>query len=159
MILYADCDLCVSVDKGLDEPFTVYTKSPPWVARTEQLKHRWKKMRSRVQRVKSRFVKESEDDDGPIGVLQDNTVWLEYDKDKTKIRVVKLGEIGPPDEEAWEGDEDPFNNLAANDRQALFKEMGIGEIEAIGKSHQLATKKSAIKKLSLQRQTTFKKPM
>jgi hypothetical protein len=113
MILYADCDLCVSVDKGLDEPLTVYTKSPPWVARTEQLKRRWKKMRSRVQRVKTRFVKESEDDDGPIGVLQDNTVWLEYDKDETKIRVVKL-EIGPPDEEAWEGEEGPFNNLAAN---------------------------------------------
>ena len=90
-------------------------------------------------------MKESEDDDGPIGVLQDNTVcWLEYDKDETKVRVVKLGEIGPPDEEAWEGEEDPFNNLAANDRQALLKGMEIGEIEAIGKSHQLATKKLAI---------------
>jgi hypothetical protein len=37
--------------------------------------------------------------------------------------------------------------------------MEIGEREAIGKSQQLATKKSAIKKLSLQRQKTFKKPM
>jgi hypothetical protein len=118
-------------------------------------------MRSRVQRVKNRFVKESEDDDGPIGVLQDNTGWLEYDKDETKIRVVKLGEIGLPNEEAWEGDDDPFNNLAANDCQALvLKGMEIGEIQAIGKSHQLATKKSAIKRrLCLQRQKTFKKPM
>ena len=159
MILYADCDLCVSVDRGLEEPFTVYTKSPAWVARTEQLKRRWKKMRSRVQQLKSRFMKESEEDDGPIGVLQNNTIWLEYDKDETKIRVVKLGEIGPPDEEAWEGEADPFNNLAADDRQALLKGMEIGEIEAIGKNHQLETKKSTNKKLSLQRQKTFKKPM
>lgn len=158
IILYADCDVCVSVDKGLDEPFTVYTKSPAWVARTEQLKRRWKKMQSRVQRVKSRLMKEPEEDEGPIGVLQDNSIWLEYDKDDTKIRVVKLGEIGPPDEEAWEGEADPFNNLAADDRQALLKGMEIGEIEAIGKSHQLETKKSASKKLSLQRQKTFKKP-
>jgi hypothetical protein len=42
-ILYVDCDLCISVDQGLDQPFTVDTKSPAWVARTEQLKRKWKK--------------------------------------------------------------------------------------------------------------------
>lgn len=157
-ILYVDCDLCVSVDQGLDQPFTVYTKSPAWVARTEQLKRKWKKMRSQMHHIKSRFAKHSEENDGPIGVLQDNSIWLEYETDSTKIKVVKLGEIGPPDDEAWEGEEDPFNNLAADDRQAMLKGMEVGEIEAIGKSHQIAAKKIAPKKLSLQRQKSFKKP-
>ena len=157
-ILYVDCDLCVSVDQGLDQPFTVYTKSPAWVARTEQLKRRWKKVRSRMQQVRTRFMKEFDDADGPIGVLQDNTLWLEYEKDNTKIRVVKLGEIGTPDEEAWEGEEDPFNNLGADDRQALIKGMEIGEIEAIGKNHMIEAKKTANKKLRLQRIKTFQKP-
>ncbi len=63
-------------------------------------------------------MNESDEGDGPMGVLQDNTIWLEYNKDNTGSREVKLGEIGPPDEEAWEGEAVPFDNLAVDDRQA-----------------------------------------
>ena len=122
-ILYVDCDLCVSVDQGMDQPFTVFTKSPAWAARTEQLKRKWKKMQSRMEKMKKKLVKKALEEDGPIGVLQDNSIWLEYDTENTKIRVVKLGELGPPDERAWEGEQDPCTTLAAEDRQSLTKGM------------------------------------
>ena len=55
----------------------------------------------------------------------------------------KLGKIGTPGKEAWVWKADPFNNLAVDDREALLEVMEIGETEAIGKVHELKTKKSA----------------
>jgi hypothetical protein len=157
-ILYIDCDLCVSVDQSLDEPFTVYTKSRAWVARTEQLKRQWKKMISKMEQFKMRFRKQILESNEPIGLLPGNTKLLEYDSERTRIKVVKLGELGPLDEYAWEGEEDPFNNLSANERQELIKGMVIGEIEAMGREQQIAAKKLMRKKLRLERRKNFEKP-
>jgi hypothetical protein len=158
-ILYIDCDLCVSVDQSLDEPFTVYTKSRAWVARTEQLKRQWKKMMSKMEQVKLRFRNHIAEGTEPIGLLPDNSIWLEYDTEQTRLKVVKLGQLGPLDEYAWEGEEDPFNNLSANERQELLKGMEIGEIEAMGKEQQIAAKKLVKKKLRLERRKNFEKPI
>jgi hypothetical protein len=74
-----------------------------------------------------------------------------------KLKRRKLGEIGPPDEEAWEGEEDPFNNLAGGlIGKRCSRVWKLVTIEAIGKSHQIAAKKIAPKKAEpLQRQREF----
>ena len=57
--------------------------------------------------------------------------------------MVKLGKIGTPGKEAWVWKADPFNNLAVDECEALLEGIEIGEIEAIGKVHELETKKSS----------------
>eukprot|EP00545_Synedropsis_sp_CCMP1620_P011397 CAMPEP_0119008434 /NCGR_PEP_ID=MMETSP1176-20130426/3687_1 /TAXON_ID=265551 /ORGANISM="Synedropsis recta cf, Strain CCMP1620" /LENGTH=625 /DNA_ID=CAMNT_0006960761 /DNA_START=54 /DNA_END=1927 /DNA_ORIENTATION=- len=177
-ILYLDSDLCISINlpTGSDgtvqenhaQPFTVYTKSPAWIARTEKMKRQFRKVRSRVKRIKGRISKDKTILEGEEAaaarqaVLNDSSMWLEYDKGDTKMKVVKLGDYGDDENEpAWEGENDPFVHLSPNDRQRIIKKMNIGEIGVIGKEKKKEVKrqtKKMGKKLNLKRQMKFEKP-
>lgn len=176
-ILYLDSDLCISVnhpmgggsnDKDNQQPFTVYTKSPAWVARTETMKRHLRQVRSRFGRIRGKLSKSKralEDAEALAArnaVLNDKTMWLEYEKGESKLRVVKLGDVGEEDDElAWEGETDPFVHLSPNDRQRVIKKMDLGEIKNVGKEKTDEVKrlsKKTGKKLNLKRQMKFEKP-
>ena len=66
----------------------------------------------------------------------------------TGMRVAILGKIGPPDKEVKEGEADPFNNMAADNRQqALRKQL----TRAISRRRNLPTRNSAYRGKGLSR--------
>ena len=71
---------------------------------------------------------------------------------------LRLGDIGDSqDEYAWEGDEDPFVHLAADERQLVMKQMSIEEITEAGSNHKRLMMKLD-KKKGFKRQKKFKRP-
>jgi hypothetical protein len=175
-ILYLDSDLCITVNQPVaagksgsrdnQQPFTVYTKSPAWVARTQQMKRKFRRIRSSLNRMKRRLMKERSEFEEAVearnAVLNDDSMWLEYNKGDTKVRIVKLGDYTERNEPAWEGETDPFNHLSPLDRQQAIKKMEIGEIDAMGKEKiaevKRTSKKKTGKRLNLKRQMKFEKP-
>lgn len=154
-ILYVDTDLCITASSSLEEPFTVYTKSPEWVARTQQLKRRWKKMRSQVTHIKDRFHKK-DDSMAPIAPTEPS-MWVEYSTDDARLRVVKLGGVDGEEDVAWEGESDPFVHLNADERQRILKKLHVGEIEEMAKEQIKDNSKSRKKSIVLERKKSFKK--
>ena len=66
----------------------------------------------------------------------------------TGMRVAILGKIGPPDKEVKEGEADPFNNMAADNRQqALRKQL----TRDISRRRNLPTRNSAYRGKGLSR--------
>jgi hypothetical protein len=71
---------------------------------------------------------------------------------------LRLGDFGDDeDEEAWEGDEDPFVHLSADERQIILKSMSIEEITEAGSNHKRLMMKHE-KRKGFKRQKKFKRP-
>jgi len=115
-ILYLDSDLCIVSERGMNHPFRVFT--------TKGINHA--SVRRKVGKVAS-------------GVVSRGVRTL-----KRFVSPEPATSIGPngqslsvggmeEDEEAWEGDEDPFLNLSADERQELIKKMKLSEVEAAGR--------------------------
>jgi hypothetical protein len=136
-ILYMDTDLCISTHPSLQEPLFVYTNSPAWVARTQQVKRR-------VQKLIDQSSKK----------LKSNGCIAKRSSSKT----LHLGQVGyaqAEDDMAWEGQADPFVHLEPEERQRLLKKMHVAEIQALGKKQkELAEKERKI----LERERRFTKP-
>jgi hypothetical protein len=93
---------------------------------------------------------------------KDSMVLLKEYQSGSKLKVVRLGNIwkNEKDEDvAWEGNEDPFVHLSADERQAKLKSMSIEEIQRAGKEYK-KQKDKAKQKASWRRirPKSFKRP-
>jgi hypothetical protein len=65
--------------------------------------------------------------------MKEGSIILEKNLDDkiSKLRVLRLGDVYKNDDEegAWEGDEDPFVHLTADQRQQVMKTMSIEQIK------------------------------
>lgn len=82
-----------------------------------------------------------------------------YADKESKLMALRLGDVGNnnDDEDAWEGDEDPFVHLTADERQEIMKQMSIEEITEAGSNHKRLMMKLD-KKKGFKRQKKFKRP-
>ena len=83
-----------------------------------------------------------------------------YADKESKLMALRLGDVGndnKDDEEAWDGDEDPFVHLSADERQEIMKQMSIEEITEAGSNHKRLMMKLE-KKKGFKRQKKFKRP-
>ncbi len=83
-----------------------------------------------------------------------------YADKESKLMALRLGDVGGSydDEDAWEGDEDPFVHLTADERQEIMKQMSIEEITEAGSNHKRLMMKLNKKKGFYKRQKEFKRP-
>lgn len=82
-----------------------------------------------------------------------------YADKESKLMALRLGDVGDSkdDDEAWDGDEDPFVHLSADERQEIMKQMSIEEITEAGSNHKRLMMKIE-KRKGFKRQKTFKSP-
>ena len=81
-----------------------------------------------------------------------------YDDNVSKLMALRLGDYGDStkdDDTAWGGKDDPFVHLTADERQAIMKQMSIGEIKKAGYIQQRFAKKFKRKKSGTQK---FRRP-
>ncbi len=82
-----------------------------------------------------------------------------YADKESKLMALRLGDVGSnDDEDAWEGDEDPFVHLTADERQEIMKQMSIEEITEAGSNHKRLMMKLEKKKKGFKHQKKFKRP-
>jgi hypothetical protein len=171
-ILYVDSDLLISAEQGLDKPYTIYTKSPEWTARAQRIKRKLRLLRAVLSRVKgyavgamslrkvainaglkiiqSKLIEQVEEPKPP------NLMMVEIKGEgTTSLKVLKLGDAGGDD--AWEGEDDPYVHLSADERQDLLKQMNVKELDEAGKEQQRKAEKEK-KRVILERKRIFKKP-
>ena len=167
-ILYIDSDLLISAEQGMDRPYTVYTKSPEWTARAQRVKRKLRVVgtvltkvkryaggiislrRKAIKLIQKQFLERVED------VKSTNLMLVEIKGEgNTLLKALKLGNSAADD--AWEGAEDPFVHLTADERQEMLKTMNVRDIEKAGKEFQQKTAKEK-KRVVLERKQTFQKP-
>lgn len=181
-ILYLDGDIMISVEQGDDDkvvwedaPFCVYTKSSQWLARSQRLKRNLVLIgsyRPKVRRVLARWLgretpNDNDDDDEPPSSSStqpprqrtDPNIMLQRNEDDTSFRVLKFGMASSSLDNAWEGEEDPFVHLTADERQKVIKGLSVKEIERM-RARQLAkaTRQRKKKQRVFERIRQFKKP-
>ncbi len=117
------------------------------------------------RKISSIFKKKGSSDDGLDGnklTEEEYQILLRRvsaDKE-SKLMALRLGDLwdnSEEDEEAWEGDEDPFVHLSADERQQIMKQMSIEEITEAGTNHKRLMMKLE-KKKGFKRQKKFKRP-
>ncbi len=66
-----------------------------------------------------------------------------YDDKESKLMALRLGDYGDTDDEssAWQGKDDPFVHLTADERQDIMKQMTVEEIRKAGYIHQRIARK------------------
>ena len=166
-ILYIDSDLLISAEQGMDRPYTVYTKSPEWTARAQRVKRKLRVAgavltkvkryaggimslrRKAINGIQKQFLEQVED------VKSTNLMLVEIKGEGKTLKALKLGNSAADD--AWEGAEDPFVHLTADERQEMLKTMNVRDVENAGKEFQLKTAKEK-KRVVLERKQTFQKP-
>jgi hypothetical protein len=81
-----------------------------------------------------------------------------YSDKQSKLTAIQLGDIGDSEEDeyAWEGEEDPFVHLSADERQEIMKQMSIEEISEARTNHKRL--KMKLGKNKGKRQKEFKRP-
>jgi hypothetical protein len=127
----------------LDRPFSVYTRNDAWTARAQRVKRKMRLVGSLLQAAKGLVVTikdkltfvylfrrnnrgKSVEEEPP------RVLTLVTSKSGTKLKVLKLGDSGSEDA-AWEGEEDPFVHLSADERQKLLKTMVVKAVQMAGK--------------------------
>jgi hypothetical protein len=171
-ILYVDSDLLISAEQGLDKPYTIYTKSPEWTARAQRIKRKLRLLGAVLSKIKgyaggamklrkvaitaviktiqSKLFEQVEEPKPP------NLMMVEIKGEgKTSLKVLKLGDSGGDD--AWEGEDDPYVHLSADERQVMMKQMNVKELDMAGKEQQRKAEKEK-KRVILERKRIFKKP-
>lgn len=81
-----------------------------------------------------------------------------YSDKQSKLTAIRLGDIGDSEEDeyAWEGEEDPFVHLSADERQEIMKRMSLEEISEARTNHKRLMMK--LGKSKGKRQKEFKRP-
>lgn len=174
-ILYLDSDLCIcerKIERVPESPVEtsqlfVYTKNPKW---TDSKERRRRKMRffnsipSWIMKLESPFQIRKRllrsfpglVSAPPVKVKQRQSVLFQKRSPTSQISVLTLGESGInreiDDEAVWDGIDDPFLHLDADERQTKLKSMSIKEIDAARLSQKQLNEK--LKKDSI---TTLKK--
>jgi len=170
-ILYLDSDLCVCVERFVDQDdsrprgtsksssfdgkLVVYTKSKVWTGRKERF-DRTKRFLAIVpkllgnihspynfrRRIANWIRKYAHDMDQKGDSAQDK-FYYSKSTDTSIVKVLKLGEptLSDLEEPSWEGDEDPFVQLDADTRQETMKLLSIAEIEEAGRIHKRMSQK------------------
>lgn len=173
-ILYLDSDLCVVTrDEDMTKsPFYVYTKSTAWVGYKERVKRhlslRLSRLRSflwGVLQVRKRIFKalvsrlpklphRKQTPTMTSPVLLQETL-----PSGTRMNFVTLGDLGEEDN-AWEGEQDPFVHLSADERQEYLKTLRVKDLvkAAVQQEKRSANNRANKQKKQLERQMPFKKP-
>jgi hypothetical protein len=91
-----------------------------------------------------------------VQVKEQNLILSEIKGEgKSSLKVLKLGDFAGND--AWEGEEDPFVNLSADERQKKLKSMKVRDIQLAGQEQQRKAEKEK-KRVIYERKRVFKKP-
>lgn len=168
-ILYIDSDLLISCDQGLDRPYSVYTKSPEWTARAQRVKRKLRLVGSVLAKIRThtvgvmtfrqRMIQKAQNrifGKRQVQVKEQNLILSEIKGEgKSSLKVLKLGDFAGND--AWEGEEDPFVNLSADERQKKLKSMKVRDIQLAGQEQQRKAEKEK-KRVIYERKRVFKKP-
>lgn len=137
-ILYVDNDLCVSALNDLAvSPFHVYTKSDAWVGRSQQRKRHARHMLGVMRGLRDSILsvvflrrrlwsaltpKKASD------VSASDRILVNLDDESKRLTVLKLGDL-ENDAKAWEGEDDPFVHLSADERQEKLKTLRVRDIQ------------------------------
>jgi hypothetical protein len=73
------------------------------------------------------------------------------------LHATKTGDTGE-DDEAWEGKDDPFVHLSADERQLAMKEMNMRQIELAGNQRLLKSKRESWLRRMIPTRRSFRKP-
>lgn len=163
-ILYVDNDLCVSTSNDLAvSPFHVYTKSDAWVGRSQRRKRHVRYVLGTMRRLRDSILaivflrrrlwsvlttKKAPDDSAPDRILVD------FDDESKRLTVLKLGDL-ENDAQAWEGEDDPFVHLSADERQEKLKKLRLRDIQ---KAADRQMRRNAKKARRAEKRKSFKKP-
>lgn len=164
-ILYVDNDLCLSTSGDLaTSPFYVYTKSKEWVGRTQRMKRGARRVFGAMRRVRNSFfniiflrrrirkavVAKVTSDDSAAS----DRILVDIDDESKRLTVLKLGDL-ENDAKAWEGEEDPFVHLSADERQEQLKKMRVRDVRRAGRKQR---RQNTRKGKRTETRKPFKKP-
>lgn len=159
-ILYVDNDLCLSATGDLEtSPFYVYTKSAAWVGRTQGMKRGARRLFGGLRRVRNSifniiFLRRRIRDAVVAKVTTNGTAADKILVDSEDLTVLKLGDL-ENDANAWEGEEDPFVHLSADERQEQLKKMRVRDVRRAGRKQKRRSTKKGKKS---ETRKPFKKP-
>ena len=129
-----------------------------WLSELETPLH----IRRRIGSFLGKQDEEDEDFDGEMHKLteEEYEVMLKrvYDDKESKLLALRIGSYGKTlddDEAAWNGKDDPFVHLTADERQSIMKQMSIGEIKQAGQIQRRFAKKQKRRRSS----KTFVRPV
>lgn len=144
-ILYVDNDLCLSASNDLEKSsFYVWTKSRMWTGQSQRMKRNARRLLSGLRRVKNSilniiFLRKRLQDavvakvSSSYGDPLASRILVNIDDgDSKKMTVLKLGDL-ENDANAWEGEDDPFVHLSADERQEQLKKMRVRDIRRAGR--------------------------
>ena len=178
------------------EPYMLYTKSPQWTARTQQLRRRvkwiWAFLQERFFKRNKKKQQNTDDaasnSDGSksgttpnknnggsssssngsnknkqgttAGTTKSDPILQNRQDVDSSLQVIKFGVDDRQAERiAWEGEEDPFVHLSADERQQTLKDLSVKEIEKLHERQVAkATKLRKRKKRIYERVREFKRP-
>lgn len=164
-ILYVDNDLCLTASEDLDaSPFYVYTRSKAWVGRGQRMKRNVRRVLSAMARVRRSFfsilfLRKRVTDAVVAKVTAKDSLasrmLVDIDDDSKRLTVLKLGDL-ENDASAWDGEDDPFVHLSADERQEKLKNMRVRDIHRAGRKQKKRKNKKDNKGTEVRKQ--FKKP-
>ncbi|KAL3796653.1 hypothetical protein HJC23_009953 [Cyclotella cryptica] len=157
-ILYLDTDLCIcTTGLGLEGPLHVYTKSDLWVSGGAKRKLRllartasWVSTLQSPFRIRQKmnklFARNKPRATTPDSVLK-----------ALNIGELNINEDGTTKEDAsWDGEDDPFYHLNANERMEVLKTMSLQDIYQAALNRKTQNKKE--KRRWASREKQFKRP-
>lgn len=164
-IIYLDSDIMMCMIGGDESNLAIYTKNENWIeARRQNLASTTLSyllsfesplhLRRKLSRVFGRKQKTLSD----VGLLSEEEykelLLRRFTDSESTLTALRLGEYRFNEEEfAWEGKDDPFVSLSADERQELIKKMSIGEIKKAGYTQKKIAKrrKEPVKRRSFNR--------
>jgi hypothetical protein len=164
-IIYLDSDIMMCMIGGDESNLAIYTKNEDWIeARRQNLASTTVsyllsfESRLHLRRKFSRFFGKKEKKLSDVGLLSEEEykklLLRRFTDSESTLTALRLGEYRFNEEEfAWEGKDDPFVSLSADERQELIKKMSIGEIKKAGYIQKKIAKrrKDSVKRRSFNR--------
>lgn len=143
-IIYLDSDIMMCMIGGDESNLAIYTKNENWIeARRQNLASTTLsyllsfESPLHLRRKFSRFFGGKQKTLSDVGLLSEEEykelLLRRFTDSKSTLTALRLGEYMFNEEEfAWEGKDDPFVSLSADERQEIIKKMSIGEIKQAG---------------------------
>lgn len=161
-VVYLDVDLCIltNTDEGDDSTFSVYTKNEAWLGHSMGRQRRFFSQALRHFLFGKLSQQRIEGDDGSWWKQSDeaNRILQEIQiENSSRLRVLRLGDTTDVDE-AWEGKEDPFVHLSADERQQAMKAMNMKQIELAANKRLSKVKRETWLEKLVPRRKSFQRP-
>lgn len=161
-IIYLDSDIMMCMVGGDQSNLAIFTKNENWIAARNS--NTLGSMLSYITSFESplhlrqnisRLLRRKRQNLSDVGVLTEEEykkLFLSRFTDpESTLTALRLGEYKLNEEEfAWEGKDDPFVTLTADERQELLKKMSIGEIKKAGS---IQTKLQKTQKIRMKRKS------